>query len=106
MWKVNTMTILMTEGDFGIDLPIVINGITLTASDTIALTIKDKPNGDIVITKTFTNIANNTITLTLTEAETALLPVGAYTYTIDWYQNNAFMCNIVEQANFKVVDKA
>ena len=106
MWKVNAYTLLMTEGDFGVELPITISGTTLAASDSVKLTIKKSVDGDVVLDKTFTNISNNTFNLVLTEAETALLPVGTYVYVLDWYQSGTFMCNIIERADFKVVNKA
>jgi hypothetical protein len=42
----------------------------------------------------------------LTEEESALFPVGVYCYRLDWYQEGTFMCNIIPDAVFKVVDKA
>ena len=106
MWQVNSQNISMVEGDFGIKLPITISGVTFAASDSVKLTIKDKVNGTTVLEKDFTNIQNNTVELELTEAESALFPVGAYVYTLDWYQSLSFMCNIIREAVFKVVDKA
>ena len=106
MWKVNAYTLSMVEGDFGVELPITISGTTLAASDSVKLTIKKSIDGDTVLEKTFTNISNNTFNLVLTESETALFPVGSYVYVLDWYQAGTFMCNIIEQAPFKVVNKA
>ena len=105
MWKSNGYEMTMTEGDFGIELPIKISGTTITASDEVKFTLIDEPNGNTIIEKTFDHIVNNTFILELTEAESALLPVGVYYYTLDWYQDGAFMCNVVERARFKVVDK-
>ncbi len=106
MWRVSVLNLTMTEGDYGIRLPVTINGTTFAANDSVKLTIKDKPNGTVIVEKTFTNIQDNTVNLEITEAESALLPVGVYAYLLDWYQDGAFMCNIVERAAFKVVDKA
>ena len=105
MWVVNGQDLKMTEGDFGIVLPITISGVTFTNSDEIKLIIKDKANGNTVIEKTFSDITNNTVSLEITEEETALLTVGGFVYSLDWYQNGAFMCNIIPSALFKVVDK-
>ena len=58
------------------------------------------------VAKTYTNIQNNTIDFELTDSETELLPVGVYAYSLDWYQDGAFMCNIIPSGLFKVVDKA
>ena len=94
----------MSEGDFGVELPITISGVTLGAGDSIKITIA---NGNTpVIQKEFTNILQNTIGFELTEAESALLPVGDYVYSMDWYQDGVFLCNLVPFALFKVGDKA
>ena len=106
MWNVNGQDLKMCEGDWGIKLPVTISGTTLTASDELLFTLKEAVNGNTILTKTFSNITQNTIDLELTEAESALLPVGGYAYSLDWYQNGAFMCNIIPTGAFKVVDKA
>ena len=106
MWVVNKQTLQMTEGDWGIELPISIDGVTLTTSDEVMVTIKTEKNGETVIVKNYANISDNTINLSLTEAESALLEVGTYVYSLDWYQDGAFLCNIIPAASFKVVDKA
>ena len=106
MWAVNGQDLKMCEGDWGVELPITITGATFSASDEVKLTIKTAVNGDVVLTKTFTNISQNTVNLELTEAESALFPVGNYVYSLDWYQSGNFMCNIITIAPFKVVEKA
>ena len=106
MWAVNGENLQMCEGDYGVELPITINGVTFTAQDEVLFTLKDKANGTTVFTKTFSNIQNNKIILEISEAESALLPVGVYVYTLDWYQDGAFLCNIIPSALIKVVDKA
>lgn len=95
----------MTEGDFGIQLPVTINGATFAANDSVRLTIKTKPNGDVVLEKEYTDISGGFV-LVLTEAESESLPVGSYTYSMDWYNDGAFMCNIIRSASFRVEDKA
>ena len=45
-------------------------------------------------------------TLAFTEDVIALLSVGTYYYALDWYQNGAFLCNIIPASTLKVVDKA
>lgn len=104
MWNVSGNSLSMCEGDWGVELPVTISGVTFTASDSVRIVIKKGET--VLITKDFTNITQNTVRLELTEAESALLPVGAYAYSLDWYQNGAFMCNIIPTAVFKVVDKA
>lgn len=106
MWSVSRYDLQMVEGDFGIQLPITVNGTELSASDSLKLTIKSHRNGTAIIEKDFTNISNNTVDFVLTAADSTLLPVGVYVYSLDWYQNGLFMCNIIPMAMFKVVDKA
>lgn len=106
MWYVSGNNLQMAEGDFGLELPITINGTTLGNQDSIKLTFKDTMNGTEILTKDFTGITDNTVRLELTEAESALFPVGCYAYRLDWYQSGNFMCNIIPFSYFKVVDKA
>ena len=105
-WEVSGNSISMAEGDFGVKLPMTISGTTFAASDSVKLDIKSEPDGEAIVSKEFTNIQQNTVNIELTEAESALLPVGNYVYVMDWYQSGVFMCNIITKAAFKVVDKA
>ena len=94
----------MAEGDWGVELPVTVSGATFAANDSLKIVIK---NGETtLVEKEYTNITQNTVKLELTEAESALLPIGVYVYRLDWYQDGAFMCNIVPVSTFKVVDKA
>lgn len=106
MWNVNGNNLTMCEGDFGVHLPITITGPTFTSSDAVKLTVKNDINGDTIIEKDFDNIQQNTINLILTASESALLPVGKYVYSLDWYQSGQFLCNVIPTAVFKVVGKA
>ena len=106
MWAAIGYNLKMAEGDFGITLPITITGPTFTAADTVKLTVKDSMNGNTILEKDFANITQNTVNLELTSAETALLPVGNYVYSLDWYQLGHFLCNIILAARFDVEDKA
>ena len=103
MWTVFGTEITMVKDDYGIILPINISGVTITNLDSIRFSLKRKTS--IVISKYFTNISENTVNLELTEQESSLLEVGQYTYSLDWYQNGIFMCNIIPQGKFKVIDK-
>lgn len=105
MWAVLGKDIQMTAGDFGIQLPITISGTTLSASDEILFTLKNY-SYQTVLTKTFSNISQNTVNLTLTAQESEGLTPGIYTYILDWYQDGVFMCNLVPGSVFKVVAKA
>ena len=106
MWVVNGCDLKMTEGDWWLELPVTINDVTFSQNDEILFTLKDEMNGNTVLTKNFSDIAENTITLEFTEEESALLSVGTYYYALDWYQNGAFLCNIIPASTLKVVDKA
>lgn len=106
MWIVSGQTLSMAEGDFGVELPVEIEGTELTANDSIKITIKTAKNGSTVIEKDFSAIVDNRFILELTEEESAKLPAGTYAYSLDWYQDGIFMCNIVLASAFKVVDKA
>lgn len=104
MWNVSGNSLSMCEGDWGVKLPVKVSGVTFAANDSLKFAIK---NGEAtIIEKEYTNIAENTVNLEMTEAETSLLPVGSYVYRLDWYQNGSFMCNIIPISTFKVVDKA
>ena len=94
----------MAKGDWGVELPVTVSGATFAANDSLKIVIK---NGETtLVEKEYTNITQNTVKLELTEAESALLPIGVYVYRLDWYQDGAFMCNIIPVSTFKVVDKA
>lgn len=98
--------IKMTEGDFGIDLPIDVLDIPFEAQDELELTIKRHMNGPIMLSKLFRNITNGRVFLSLTAEESASLPVGKYVYLLDWKQNGHLMCNLIKAAPFIVEDKA
>ena len=109
MWALLTedgANISMVEGDYGIVLPIYVNGIEIDPSDSIKLTVKDEKNGTEIFHKDFTGITDNVIPLSLTSTESGDLSVGKYVYTLDWYNGTTFLCNIVNNAILKVVDKA
>lgn len=104
MWNVNGITLNMTEGDWGVKLPVTVTGVTFTANDSVR--IKIQRDETTIIEKEYTNITQNTFDLEFAEAESALLPVGSYLYSLDWYQDGAFMCNIIPSGMFLVGDKA
>ena len=106
MWEVSGKTIAMTEGDWGVQLPITIPDPTFTAADELRLAIKNGATELVTKTYTYQDISENTVNLELTEAESEALPVGTYLWTLDWYQDNAFLYCLVPAAIFKVVDKA
>ena len=107
MWIVNGQEIKMTEGDYGIILPIKIKGATFGTDDHIQITIKAKKNdANVLFSKSFDIKNDNVVNIILTEEETSELPVGNYIYSLDWYKTNAFMCNLILAGNFIVLDKA
>ena len=105
-WTVSGDKLQMAEGDWGVELPIIISGMEFASGDSVAMVFKTAKNGDELLTKTFTDITENTITLEFTEEETALFPVGSYVYRMDAYQGGNYLCNLIPSASFKVVDVA
>ena len=108
MWNTKSKgstDITMTEGDFGVSIPIVVQGITIGSGDSVLLTIKKTRNGSAYIEKVFTDIVANTIDLSFTESETDDLKVGSYVYTLDWYKGSQFMYCLVNNGKLKVEDK-
>ena len=104
MWKADGNNIQMTVGDYGIKLPISVSSITVGQYDEMRFKIANQ--NAAVLELTFSNISDNTIDLELTAEQSAKLRVGSYIYSLDWYQNGSFMCNLIERALFKVVAKA
>ena len=105
MWAVNGTEISMAVGDYGIDLPITISGVTIDSYDELRLVINRAADNATVLEKTFSGIQQNTVNLELTEEESTGIPVGKYEYSLDWYQNGVFMCNIIPRSAFRVVSK-
>lgn len=106
-WSVNGNNLTICEGDWGVGLKTTLGkDVTLTANDKVLFTFKTQKNGETLFTKEYGSIQDNTIYLEFTEEESKLLPVGTYTYSLDWYQDGAFLCNITPSASLKVVDKA
>ena len=102
----NSTDLVMDEGDFGVEIDIGIYGVSISSSDTIRITVRKEKNGDIVVEKEYTNIPDDdTISLSWTEAETALLTPGTYVYCLDWYRDGVFMYCIVNNSKLQVRDK-
>jgi len=106
MWVVSNKNIQMAEGDYGIALYFRLNGVVPSASDTFEFKFKTALNGTTLLTKTLTGISDNEFELSLTAADTALLPTGRYVYSLDWYRSGTFMCNLVLAGTLIVEDKA
>lgn len=108
MWNTKSKgstDITMTEGDWGISIPVEVHGVTIDSGDSVLLTIKKTKNGKEFLEKTFTNIVSNIIDLSFTEDESDDLKVGSYLYTLDWYKNGAFYYCLVNNGKLKVEDK-
>lgn len=105
MWYVSGVNLQMTEDDWGIVLPVTVNGLTLGENDSLKFTFKTSKNGETILEKSFHGIDENTVELELSESDSAKFPVGVYAYGLDWYQSGSFLCNIIPSATFKVVDK-
>lgn len=95
----------MTEEDYGIAVKFTFKDIPLQDTDVIKFTIKDKPNGNTLVEKTY-NPENKVVNFVLTSSESSQLDVGDYVYRVDWYRGNALQYNLIRCANFKVVDMA
>ena len=98
-------TLVMAEGDFGLELPFTIEDESVSSVDSIKFTFKDRVNGTTILEKDFP-FNGNASALIFTEAESALFPVGQYVFRADWYNNGLFMCNVIPVGTFKVIEKA
>lgn len=106
MWSGNIREIRMAEGDYGIALPFPITGVTLTGNDSFRFTFRSGRDGMTALTKDYAaDTVNNAVNLLLTAEESARLPAGRYTYSLDWYQDGGFLCNLIAAGAFKVVKK-
>lgn len=105
MWGANGTNLTMAEGDFGISLPFTFTGVTFAAGDAVKMIVKaDNGSTETLVEKTVSDLTDG-FALELTEAETTLLSVGSYVYSLDWYRDGVFMCNLVPCGLWKVVDK-
>lgn len=106
MWTVKNKNIRMIEGDYGIVIAFRGKGISFSAADTVKFTFKSAVNGTSILTKQVTGLSGNIVELYFTSSETSSLPVGQYVYSMDWYRNNAFMCNLIPSGILTVEEKA
>lgn len=106
MWNVSNTALTMVEGDFGLALPFTVDGITPGEGDALQFVFKDEKNGRTLLTKTYDDISSGVVPLMFSESESELFPVGRYVYSLDWYHDGRFMCNLITSATLKVVDKA
>lgn len=110
------LNIAMAEGDYGVYLPIEFifdddDTETIASTDTFTITIaKIVRNGVLeakeeLLSKSFSGVTDNVLRIFFTEAESNLLPIGQYVYSLDWYREGAFMNNLIERQVFSVRDK-
>lgn len=104
-WEAQGTNITMAEGDYGVSLPFIVKGVTFTNNDSIGFVVKSV-TGDELINKVFSSNASNKVNIYFTEEESAKLPAGTYRYRLDWYQDGAFMDNIIKMGALRVVNKA
>lgn len=104
MWSASDTTMQMVVGDYGMALAITIHGLNATADDHIEMRFKNNKTGEVILTKNLTPV-DDTIELEFSKTESDKFTVGTYSYAMDWYQNDRFMCNIIPSASFKVVTK-
>ena len=106
MWVVYNDGLEMTEGDYGIDLPVTISGATIGAGDSLKFTFKEAADGDVLLEKDYDEIENNTVNLSLTEEESALFKANkTYFYALDWYQDGGFLYNVIPRGVLRVENK-
>lgn len=103
MWKAKGTEIQMDQGDFGVVLPFIVKGVTLTASDCFRFVFMSPQDGHAILQKDITDVQQNAVNFVLTEAESAMLSGGAYVYDLDWYQDSVFNCKLIQNGIFKVV---
>ena len=106
MWDVKGTDISMAEGDWGVVLPITLTGTTALTGDTMTMTVKSAINETALLTKSLTFIGDSTFHLTLSSADTALLPVGHYVYSLDWAHPGTFACCLVPAGGLTVEERA
>lgn len=104
-WRVTGLHLQMAVGDYGISLPVSVSGVTFGEGDELRFVFNKGPDSNTILTKNYSNIVQNSVNLSFTEAESALFRIGSYVYGLDWYKDGEFMCNIIESAQFKVVRK-
>ena len=105
MIRAENKKIMMTEGDFGLSLPITISGAEISNDEVIEFFIKNNNGDEVIKSKKYNNINNNTFDLVFTKEESNLLKKGIYLYYLDWYKDNEFLGNIINGEVFEVEEK-
>lgn len=106
MWEVSGYNLQMVVGDYGMALPVAIVGTELTSGDSIKFAFKRTVRGGSVLEKEYGNIENNTVNLVFSASDSEKFSIGSYVFSMDWYRDGQFMCNIIPVGSLKVVEKA
>ena len=101
----NSYEISMTEGDWGVALPFILSGITVSSNDEFILQIKKSHDGEVILTKRIPATETG-FSLILSEEDSNMMVPGKYAYCLDWTQQGVFNYNLIRSATFKVGDKA
>ena len=105
MIRTQNRKIIMTEGDFGLVLPITITGAEISENEKIKFCLRKTSGEDLIEPKVYNDIKNNTFDLIFTKAESDLIKRGTYLYYLDWYKENVFLGNIINGDIFEVEGK-
>ena len=106
MWEVHGNGLVMTEGDYGVDLPVTISGFELESGDALKFTFKAATDGEVLLEKTYSSPENNAVFLRFSESESELFSANrTYVYSLDLYHTGEFLCNVIRKGAFKVVEK-
>ena len=98
----------MVEGDFGQNLAFHIraNAETITPQDSFSIKIYKSVNGELLVSKTYTDIQDLTFDFSLTLEDSKKMSIGMYYYDLDWFQGQNFLGNLIAKAKFHVKEKA
>lgn len=100
-------TIIMDEGDYGLDLPFKLSGKNILANDTIAFKIGYGLYSDkCIVKKEFNNLVEKdgkfVFVLNFDKNETELLKSGEYVYGLKQYRDGEFLNTIINCEKFIV----
>ena len=106
MWVVSGNCLEMTEGDYGVELPVTISGVTLQTGDALKFTFKSAPDGEVLLEKVYDDPEDNAVFLVFSESESEIFDADrTYVYSLDLYHTGEYLCNVIRKGTFKVVNK-
>lgn len=98
--------ITMDYGDYGIQLPIDIDGAVFEDTDTMLFELKKSKNSCPIIKKEYTNTSDDNnlfrFFLEFTKKESQAIPPGNYVYYITYLKNGDVRDTIVSGESFKI----